>query len=423
MRFTTWRQRATNRSCIKPERFFYYLWLYRRIWVKICPEKFASILHDSDYIPKLKRGAAPHTEYRSPKMEHIQMVRRWLSPLIIATALLPGFASGADCASTETTSSCSDNSEKSGALFRFAGREYHENDLDIQVRENLHQLASKYYEGRQLLLDNAVWQIYLTQESERQKKTPEQVAMALISLTQPTEEAMRTFYEANKSNIPAPYEQVKQQVAQYIVQQQALNERSKLIASIKKEGQFALLIEKPLPPIATIETDGFPSKGSKLAPVEVVEFADYQCPHCKTASEVMQRLEKEYGEKIRVVFMDFPINRSGISLKVAEGAVCADQQGQFWAYHYRAFESQSSLSANSPQNLAAKLGLDAETFSKCLAGTEARSKVAKAKSEALRLGLNSTPTFFVNGIRVYTESSLEKELSDAISKALKEADS
>lgn len=351
------------------------------------------------------------------------MVKSWLCPLIIATFLLPGLASGADCSSTGVVPGCGENSGKGGALFRFAGKEFHEYDLDIRVREKLYQLADRYYQARQLLLDNAVWQVYLTQESERQNKTPEQVAMGLINLAQPTEEAMHSFYDANKAKISAPYEQVKGQIAQYMIQQQALEERSKLINSIKEEGQYALLIEKPQPLISSIETAGFPSKGSMLAPVEVVEFADYQCPHCKTASEMMQRLEKKYGDKIRLVFMDFPINRSGISLKVAEGAVCADQQGKFWAYHNAAYELQTSLSANSPQDLANRLGLDSERFSNCLAGNEASSKVAKSKAEALRLGLESTPTFFVNGIRLNAKSNLEMELSEAIDRALKEAGS
>lgn len=351
------------------------------------------------------------------------MLDRRLNRLIFATLLLPGLALGDNCSTSGTDASCGESSGKSGALFRFAGTEFHEYDLDIRVREQLHELASKYYEGRQLLLDNAVWQIYLTREAERQKKTPEQVARGLIVLEQPTEEVMRSFYEANKAQIPSPYEQVKGEIAQYLLQQRVVQERSKLIASIKKEGQYTLLIAKPQPPVATIDTEGFPSKGSMLAPVEVVEFADYQCPHCKTAAEIVQHLEKKYGDKVRFVFMDFPINRSGISLKVAEGAVCADQQGKFWAYHYGAFESQTSLSADSPKSLASKIGLDTERFSSCLAGTEAGSKVAKSKAEALRLGLDSTPTFFVNGIRLIAESNLEKELSDAIDRSLRESGS
>ncbi|MCB1871605.1 MAG: thioredoxin domain-containing protein [Gammaproteobacteria bacterium] len=351
------------------------------------------------------------------------MVKRWLCPLILATIILPNIAAGTGCTSAEAVSGCTEDSGNGGALFRFSGKEFHESDLNIQVRERLHQLASKYYQERRLLMDSAVWQIYLTREAERQQKEPEQVAMEMINLVQPTEEAMSSFYEANKEKISAPYDQVKRQISQFLMQQQALEERSKLVESIKKEGEYAFLIDKPQPPVATIDTAGFPSKGPMLAPVEVVEFADYQCPHCKTASEILQRLETQYGEKIRVVFMDFPINRSGISLKVAEGAVCADQQGKFWVYHYGAFELQSSLSASSPLDLANKIGLDTARFNDCLTGTEAAAKVAKSKAEALRLGLDSTPTFFVNGIRLNAATNLENELSEAIEKALKETGS
>jgi len=349
------------------------------------------------------------------------MAIRWLYPLVLATFLTPNIAASTGCSDSTGASACGENGGKSGAVFRYGGKEFHQSDLDIRVREMLYQAAEEYYQERQLLLDNAVWQVYLAQEAKRRKIQPEQLAMELIDLAPPTEQAMQAFYEANKAKMPAPYEQVKRQLAQYLIQQQALEARSKLIASIKKEGQYTLLIEKPQPPINVIETEGFPSKGSMLAPVEVVEFADYQCPHCKTASAIMQRLEKRYGDKIRVVFMDFPINRSGISLKVAEGGVCADQQDRFWDYHNGAFEQQASLSAKSPQELASRLGLDLERFSSCLTGTEAVSKVAKSKAEARRLGLDSTPTFFVNGVRLNAESSLEQELSAAINKALEQS--
>jgi len=351
------------------------------------------------------------------------MLKRWLCPLVLTSLLLSTLASAADCTdnSSAQVASCGENSGKSGALFHYGGQEYYLNDLTIQVRDRLHQLAVKYYQERALLMDSALWQVFVAQEAERQNKAQAQVAMGLIKLTQPTEQAINAFYEANKANIPAPYEQVKRQIAQYLIKQQMQKGRSKLIATIKNDRGYQLLIDKPQPPIATINTDGFPSKGSMLAAVEVVEFTDYQCPHCKTASKAIRRLEKRYGDKLRVVFMDFPINQSGISQKVAEGAVCADQQGEFWRYHNDAFDLQSSLSAKSPLDLATKLDLDTQRFTECMSGTEAVSKVAKSKTEALRLGLDSTPTFFVNGIKLNPQSNLEKELSEAIDKAIKEA--
>jgi len=353
------------------------------------------------------------------------MIYRWLLLLLLASLVLPNFAfsAGSDCSTAEVTTGCGNTETSSDAIFRYAGKEFKQSELDIRIRESLYRLDNEYYEARQQLMDNAIWQIYLAQEAERQNKSLEQVTMELVKLVEPTDQEIDTFYQANKAQIGAPLEQVRGRIVQYLVQQQALEQRAQLIEEIKKEGDYLFLIKQPQPPVSTIETEGFPSTGSPLAAVEVVEFSDYQCPHCKTASSVMQHLEQRYADNVRLVFMDFPINRSGISLKVAEGAVCADQQGKFLEYHHAAFEMQTSLSANSPSEIATRLGLDSAKFSSCLTSTETSAKVAKSKAEAVRLGLDSTPTFFVNGIKLKVQSDMEKELTEAIDKALHQAGS
>ena len=106
---------------------------------------------------------------------------------------------------------------------------------------------------------------------------------------------------------------------------------------------------------------------------------------------------------------------------MAEGAVCAGEQGRYWAYHDEAFARQSGLGTESPVSIAKSLGLDGQRFSQCLAGEGARQKVARAESEARRLGLDSTPTFFVNGVQVSVHSDMEQELAEAIERALAEA--
>jgi protein-disulfide isomerase len=122
--------------------------------------------------------------------------------------------------------------------------------------------------------------------------------------------------------------------------------------------------------------------------------------------------------------MDQPfINRGGLdSRNIAEGAVCADQQGKFWEYHDLAFQRQTELRPGAAQELAKQLGLDEEAFSSCLESADTKAKVARSKTEANRLGATSTPTFFVNGRQVLTDN-VEAGLTEAIDKALKTAGS
>lgn len=352
------------------------------------------------------------------------MLKRWLYPLTLAICLAPMASWAADCADPATTQKnqggCSDGSTgRSDQLFSYGGQVFSKEDLGLTMRQSLYELELQYHEGRQKLLENALWQVFLAEEAKRQQKSEIQLAKELLGVRKPSESETKAFYEANRKQITAPYEQVKEQLVNYIAQQMMLSKQAQLVNALKQSGQFNLLIANPQPPVSIIDTEGYPSKGNKYAPVEIVEFADYQCPHCKTGSEVVKKLAERYGEKVRVIYMDYPINRSGISRKVAEGGVCADQQGEFWAYHENAFKQQSSLSHDSPLVLAKELKLDAQRFSDCLANDETRLKVDRAKSEARRLGLNSTPSFFINGVKITTHENLEQELADAIDQALK----
>jgi protein-disulfide isomerase len=319
--------------------------------------------------------------------------------------------------------SCGGDLSSGRALFEYDGKQYHLEELGLSERQSLYELELKQLEARKLILDNALWKIHLDKEAERRKVGRDQLALELLQLQQPSEEELKAFYEANKAQIPAPYEQIKSQLSGYMMQQQIIRGRATLIDALQRQERYRVLAEIPQPPIAMIDTQGYPSKGSELAPVEIVEFADYQCPHCKTASEAMARLESRFGDKLRVVFMDFPINRSGISTRVAEGGVCADQQSGYWAYHAAAFAVQSSLSMQSPEQLAKRIELDGERFAACMADSATSDKVAKSKAEALRLGLDSTPAFFINGRRIEIREAFEKELTEAIQRALQETES
>ena len=131
-------------------------------------------------------------------------------------------------------------------------------------------------------------------------------------------------------------------------------------------------------------------------------------------------IEARYGDRLRVVFVDFPINPSGISRIVARGAACAAEQGRFWDYHDLAFERQRQLDASAPGTLAAALKLDMTAFQSCLAAPRAQAVVARGAAEAARLGLDSTPTLFLNGRRLILPS-IERDLPVAIEAALAEA--
>jgi protein-disulfide isomerase len=300
-----------------------------------------------------------------------------------------------------------------GELFRFQGKSYSADQASPKLRTLLYDLELQYFEQREALADELLFELYIEHEAAKRGVDAAALAEELLAFQPVTEQELHAFYTANAPRIGEPFEQVRERIAQHLRAQRLHAAKAGLLADVKKGQGFELLITPPEPPPLEIATEGFPRKGAEMPRFTIVEFADYQCPHCSKAARVLRRIVERYPEDVQIVYMDFPINRSGISRVVAEGAACAHQQGAFWAYHDLAFEGQARLDKNAPMELARVLELDEAVFAECLAGRVPKARVARSESEARRLGLTGTPSIFVNG-RPLRSRHLERDLQRLI---------
>jgi protein-disulfide isomerase len=145
-----------------------------------------------------------------------------------------------------------------------------------------------------------------------------------------------------------------------------------------------------------------PRRGSADAAVTIVEFSDFQCPHCRTFHvEILPALRSLYGDQIRWVFVNrfFP-GAHPQAEEAAIGGECALRQGKFWEYADYVFANQDRLPEGIVAEAASEIGLDEASYSQCLAGRETASEVAADQAEAARLGVGGTPYFLVNGNEV-----------------------
>ncbi len=181
-----------------------------------------------------------------------------------------------------------------------------------------------------------------------------------------------------------------------------------------------------------IPTDGFPSLGPANAPITLVEFADFQCPFCREwEQQTYQPLLAAYPGKIRIVYRDFPLTSiHPNAMPAAEAAQCANAQGKFWEYHDKLFSgdlndqfSNSALTEDSFKTIAQGLGLDVTKFNDCLTNHTYQKSIEDDISFASNLGINSTPTFFINGLAVIGaqplstfQNVIDKELAGQIPK-------
>ncbi len=157
-----------------------------------------------------------------------------------------------------------------------------------------------------------------------------------------------------------------------------------------------------------IPTDGFPSLGPTNAPITIVEFSDFQCPYCRQwQQQTYQPLLDAYPGKIRIVYRDFPLTSiHPNAFPAAEAAQCANEQNAFWPYHDKLFSSENLGDAVYKQ-YAQDLGLDMTKFNDCVSTHKYQKYVQDNSDFAQNLGVNSTPTFFINGLAVVGAQPLD----------------
>ncbi len=157
--------------------------------------------------------------------------------------------------------------------------------------------------------------------------------------------------------------------------------------------------------------------GNETALVTVTEYGDMQCPACKGAHEMLTKpILETYDGRIRFEFKHFPLqNIHAFALEAAQSAECAADQGKFWEYFDVIYQKQARLSSAALREWAAELSLDTVLFERCLKSEIKKKTVLDDFNEGQKKGVNSTPTYFVNGTRV--TNTLES-LTTAIDAAL-----
>jgi protein-disulfide isomerase len=151
-----------------------------------------------------------------------------------------------------------------------------------------------------------------------------------------------------------------------------------------------------------IPTEGFPSLGPDDAPITLVEFSDYQCPFCKRwHDETYQQLLAAYPGQIRMVYRQLPLTSlHPDSMSAAVASMCANDQGAFWQFHDKLFSDEYALGRNAYIQYATALDLDTDAFKACLDSGKFDDAIQKDMAFSLNLGVQSTPTFFINGLAV-----------------------
>jgi protein-disulfide isomerase len=221
-----------------------------------------------------------------------------------------------------------------------------------------------------------------------------------------------------------PFDKFKSVIDEQLAKAKALlakgTPRAKIYEEITKEGK------EPPPPekkeVAAPDANS-PFKGGANAKVVIQEFSDFQCPFCKRVNDTMSTLEKQYGNKIKIVWRHMPLpfhKEAPLASEAAQEAFAQKGSAAFWKFHDKLFENQQDLLRPRLETIAQELGLDMDKFKAALDSGKHKAKVEADTKLGNGAGINGTPAFVINGYFL-SGAQPEAAFKKLINRALKDA--
>ena len=165
--------------------------------------------------------------------------------------------------------------------------------------------------------------------------------------------------------------------------------------------------------VKPIDVDGSPATGAATAPVTIVEWADFECPHCRAVMPVIDATVEKFPSKVRFVFKNYPLSMHSHAEPAARAAIAAAVQGKFWEMHHKLFKA-SSLEVPDLERIARELGLGVDKLKTDMASDATTQRIEKDKKAAEAVGFGGTPLIFINGREFHGSGDFAADLEDWI---------
>lgn len=269
-------------------------------------------------------------------------------------------------------------------------------ELEQEESAKLLTAHYQYYQAEIKALNDLIDKKLIEQKAKSEHLTVEQLVDREINskVTDPTEDQMKVYYEGVETN--QPYEAVRDKILEKIRQLRTAKARLEYVRKLRAETEVYIALAPPRANLDTQNAQNALTLGPEKAPVKLVEFADYECPYCQKVAADVKKLVADYGDKVAFTYRDFPLPMHARAEKAAEASRCASKQNKFWQFHDELYHSKE-LDVDQLKAQARALQLDLADFDKCLDSGEQANAVEQDRKEGERLGINGTPSFFVNG--------------------------
>ncbi|MGH7796933.1 MAG: thioredoxin domain-containing protein [Candidatus Binatia bacterium] len=273
-------------------------------------------------------------------------------------------------------------------------------EVEKPVASQLSKLEEQIYNLKRQRLETLINEKLLAKEAAKRNLSVPALLDAEVTskVGLVTEQEIENFFQANKAQIKGEDPQVREKIRAYLQNQKLQARRETFIQSLRSQAQIVVNLKPPPVQRVQVTVQGAPFKGPAKAPVTIVEFSDFHCPFCRSVLSTLAQIESQYGDRIKLVFRDFPIESLHPEApKAHEAARCANEQGKFWAYHDKLFASPPKSNPEILKGLAKEVGLEMARFESCFDSGKYQAAIKKDVAEGNRLGVTGTPAFFING--------------------------
>jgi len=192
--------------------------------------------------------------------------------------------------------------------------------------------------------------------------------------------------------------QIKERIMAYLQTMKKQELVTEHLTKLTKGQPVEVYFNKPKMQV-NVDVGKAPIFGKEGAAVTVIEFSDFQCPFCSRAADTVNQIKKKYGSKIKLAFKHFPLPMHQNARPAAEASMCVNEQGteKFWKFHDAAFKNQDKLDKTNLEKYAKDSGADVKKFSECMTSKKYAEYIQKDMDYGEKIGVKSTPTFFING--------------------------
>ena len=312
---------------------------------------------------------------------------------ILIVLLLAGLVALALLFASETPRSQKPVAEVNGHVITTAELERAVGPSVSKLQEQIYQLRKDKLEA---LIDNKL----VAEEAARRGLTAEALVAAEVDakIEAVTDDEVKAFYEAGKARLGKDEPALRDRIRSHLWEQKRSARQGAFLESLRAQAKVVYRLPPPDVYRVEVPVEGAPFRGGASAPVTIVKFEDFHCPYCKRAQATLSQILLKYGDRVKIVHRDFPIDTLHPGARLAaEAGRCAKEQDKFWPFHDLLYSNSPKTDPEQLKAYAQQVGMNMGAFDQCVSRETYKEAVQKDVDLGLELGLSGTPSFFING--------------------------